>query len=350
MSKIKHYSDKDGFEVTTRNAVFNLINTNRNYGKTWLFKKRAFKRALKHGRKTIWVRRFKKEAKEATAKFFASSDLRKYCGIEWYDPDTKKGNCKQNGSTFYVKRNGTWEWFLQVVALTDSSNMRGVDDVKVDTIVFDEYRTTPERYARYRGNEVTDFIDIFFSAKREHEIRCFFLGNKESTFDPYFAYFNIPTFPDSFEGIRMFRNGAICVQFINNKQNTRDNEYANKVESLLKGTAYGNYIYESATKNKKSIRIKKPPFGASYYVQLFIRGQYVKVQIYNGSFYVSTGVDKSKAIYCDEHTSMPRHFLLTRRMKKYFIAFENALSNGNVYYLNNVSYEAILPFYNWLNI
>ena len=350
MTAKRHYSDKDGFDVTSRGAIFTFINTNRNFGKTWLFKKRAFKRALKRGLKTIWVRRFKKEAKEAAAKFFTSSDLRKFCGIEWYDPDTKEGNCKQVGNTFYVKRRGRWEWFLQIVALTDAANMRGVDDIKVDTIVFDEYRTTPERYARYRGNEVTDFIDIFFSAKREHEIRCFFLGNKESTADPYFTYFGIPTFPDTFEGVRMFRGGSVCVQFINNKQNTQSDEYAHKVENLLRGTSYGAYIYESATKTKKQVRLKKPPLGTTYYVQLYIRGQYVRILLYDGCFYVSDGADKSKPVYCDTQTNTPRHLLLTKRLKRYFIALENALTDGRVYYESNAVYERVVPFYKWLGI
>lgn len=350
MTEKRHYSDKDGFAVTSRAAVFSFINTNRNFGKTWLFKKRAFKRALKRGRKTIWVRRFKKEAKEAAAKFFTSADLRKFCGIEWYDADTKQGNCKQVGNTFYVKRRGRWEWFLQIVALTDSANMRGVDDIKVDTIIFDEYRTTSERYARYRGNEVSDFIDIFFSAKREHEIRCFFLGNKESTTDPYFSYFGIPTFPDTFEGIRMFRSGSICVQFINNVQNTQSDEYAHKVENLLRGTSYGAYIYESATKTKKPVRVKNPPIDAGYYVQLFIHGQYVRILLYEGCFYVAAGADKSKPIYCDTQTNAPRHFLLTKRLKRYFIALENALTDGRVYYANNAVYESVVPFFKWLGI
>lgn len=345
-----HYSDKDGFSVTSRGAIFNFINTNRNFGKTWLFKKRAFKRAIKRGRKTIWVRRFKKEVKEAAAKFFTSSDLRKFCGIQWYDPETKKGNCKQVGNTFYVKRRGRWEWFLQLVALTDAANMRGVDDVKLDTIVFDEYRTTPERYARYRGNEVTDFIDIFFSAKREHEIRCFFLGNKESTIDPYFTYLGLPTFPDTFEGIRMFRGGSVCVQFINNKQNTRNDDFAYKVENLLSGTSYGAYIYESATKTKKPVKVKKTPSNATYYVQLCIRGQYVRILLAGGCFYVSAGADKSKPVYCDTQTSAPRHFLLTRRLKRYFTALEIALTDGRVYYASGAVYESVVPFYRWLGI
>lgn len=347
---MKHYSDKDGFAVTSRGAVFNFINTNRNYGKTWLFKKRAFRRAFKHGKKTIWVRRFKKEAKEAAPKFFASADLRKFCGIEWYDPETKQGNCKQQGNTFYIKRRKRWEWFLQIVALTDAANMRGVDDVQVDTIVFDEYRTTPERYARYRGNEVTDFIDIFFSAKREHAIRCFFLGNKESAIDPYFSYFGLPEFPDTFEGVRMFRSGSICAQFINNEQIAKDNEYAQKVKRLLQGTAYGSYIYDSKTKTAKNIKIKRTPENALYYVQLLIKNKYLRIYTLDGLFYVSDGADKSKPVYCDTHTDRPRHFILTKRLKRFFVALENAITDNRIFYGSNAVYESILPFYKWLGI
>lgn len=347
MKRSKHY---DGFDVTTRGAVFNFINSNRNYGKTWCFKKRAFKRALKHGKKTIWVRRFKKEAREAAAKFFTSKDLQKFCGIEMYDAVTKTGNCKQAGNVFYVYRNGKWEWFLQVVAMHDAGNMRGVDDVNLDTIIYDEYRTTPERYAMYRGNEVTDFIDIFFSVKREHEVRCFFLGNKESASDPFAHYFGLPELPDSFEGIRMYRHGSICVQQINNGQNVASDEYGEKVKNLLAGTAYGSYVYDSTTKNKASVRLKKCPKDSDLYVQLKIKGVYLSININCGMFYVKNLCDLSRPIYTDEHTAAPRHFLLTKRLKRFFTALENALIDSRVFYETQKTYESILPFYKWLGI
>lgn len=342
-----HY---DGFPMFTRNAIFNFINSNRTLGKTWLFKKRAFRRALKRGKKTLWVRRFKNEAKEAAAKFFTSTDLQKFCGIEMYDAETKHGNCKQVGDTFYIKRGKKWDWFLQIVALSSAKKIRGVDDVALDTIVFDEYRTTPEKYRQYRGNEVNDFIDIFFSVKREHMVRCFFLGNKESTIDPYFTYFGIPAFPDSFEGLRTFRDGAICVQFINNKQNEVNAEYSNKLKNLFTGTTYGRYIYENATKTSASIRIRKPPINSINYIQLYMRGQYARILIKDGCFYIAKGCDKSQLIYCDCPSNLPRHNMLTRRLKRFFTALENALIDGHVYYESQEAYELIAPFYAWLGI
>lgn len=98
---IKHYS---AIKLLSYNAIYNFIVTNRNYGKTWAFKRRAWRRAIKHGKKTLWLRTFKKEVKEASIKFYASRDLQKFCGIVPYDKETKKGNFKQVGNTFYYKK------------------------------------------------------------------------------------------------------------------------------------------------------------------------------------------------------------------------------------------------------
>ena len=102
VTKKKHYGDKDGLRVLSYNAIITAILSNRNYGKTWTFKRRAFRRALKHGKKTIWLRLFKKEVKEAISTFYTSKDLQKYCGISIYDKDTNKnGNLIQQGNTYY---------------------------------------------------------------------------------------------------------------------------------------------------------------------------------------------------------------------------------------------------------
>ena len=89
-------------KIASYNAIFNFIISNRNFGKTWGAKKRAVKRAIKKGKKTIWIRTFKKEVKECIATFFKSRDLCEFCDLIWYDKETKKGNLKQIGNTFYM--------------------------------------------------------------------------------------------------------------------------------------------------------------------------------------------------------------------------------------------------------
>ena len=352
----KHYGDKDGLHALSYNGIITTILSNRNYGKTWTFKKRAFRRALKHGKKTLWLRLFKKEVKEAIATFYTSKDLQKYCGISIYDKDTNpQGNLKKIGGTFYYRKkiNGKWtrwHWFLKVFALSDAGAVRSADDVDVDTIVFDEFTKPTEKYKRYTGNITNDFIDILFSAKREHQIRCILIGNKESVNNPIFTYFGIKPLPTSYQGIRTYRNGSFVVQQINNMEETQS-EYGQKMNDLLSGTAYGNYIYKSTYKNESGFKPRRTPPQANIYCQLVIEAQRLKISVFNGLFYVNMKVDTSKRIYCDV---LPHKYknelLLVRKQKRFFTSFINALADNRVYYEDAQTYEAIQPFMTWLTI
>lgn len=346
MKRPEHF---DALEIMSYGAIFNFINSNRNYGKTWCFKKRAFRRGLKYGKITLWVRRFQTEAKETAENFYKSRDLQKFCGIELYDPETKRGNVRQDGRSFYVKRGNKWKLFLKVVYLSQATAIRGVDDVDLDTIVFDEYRTTQEKYRQYRGNEVDHFNDIFITVKREHKVRCFFLGNKEEALNPYAHYFGLPELPDSYEGIKTYRNGSIAVQQINNVPKELS-DYDRSLRDLYNGTRYGNYLYESKTKSAQDIRIKRAPKDATIYVQLFLRGHYVRILLAGGCFYIVNTVDKTQPVYCDIQINQPKHLLLSKKHKRFFNAFVNGLIDGRVYYNTQGTLEAITPFLQWLNI
>ncbi len=351
-----HYGDKDGLHALSYNGIITAILSNRNYGKTWTFKKRAFKRALKHGKKTLWLRLFKKEVKEAVNTFYNSKDLQKYCGISIYDKDTNpQGNLKQLGSTFYYRKKikgkwTKWTWFLKVYALSDAGAVRSADDVDVDTIIFDEFTKPVQKYRRYNGNITNDFIDILFSSKREHQVRCILIGNKESVNNPIFTYFNIKPMPTQWEGIKVFRKGSFVLQQINNKEETQS-EYGMKMNALLNGTAYGNYIYNSAYKNETGFKQRKTPSSALIYCQLVMETQPLKISVNNGLFYVNMKVDNTRRIYCDalQH-KYKNELLLVRKQKRFFVAFINALADNRVFYDSAQTYEAIQPFLQWLSI
>lgn len=342
-----HYN---ALPVLSYNGVFTEIITNRNYGKTWAFKRRAWRRAVKHGKKTLWVRTFKKEAKEAAASFYSSVDLQKYCGILPYDAETKTGNMKQVGNTFYYRKGKKWVWFLKVCALSDTNSLRSADDVNTDTIVYDEFTTTGDRLRRYRGNVVNDFIDLFFSIKREHEVRCFMLGNKENVLNPFLTYFGVKPLPSTFEGIKVYRGGALVVQQINNKP-VEHTDYDSKVRSLLNGTAYGRYIYEDAYKGAQTVKRATPPKDATTYVQLDVEGYPLRVWVSGGTFYVTSKIDATQRVYTlTVYNKYKREFLLVRAQKPYFVALVNALADSRVRYDSQQTYEAIQPFYKWLSV
>lgn len=337
--------------ILSYNAIFNFIITNRNFGKTWSFKKRAWRRAIKKGKKTIWLRIFAKEKKEAIKTMFASSDLQKYCGIVPYNTQTKQGNFKQDGNTFYYKdKKGVWRWFLKVYAVSDANAIRSADDVDVDTIVFDEFTTTPSKLKHYRGDIVNDFIDIFYSAKREHNVRCFFLGNKENVLNPFMSYFGIKQPPYTWQGIKTYRNGSIAYQQINNLPKTL-NDYDKKCKDLLEGTKYGEYLYQGKYKGQNSLKTRKYPTECDTYIQMCINGYLLKIGVLNGYFYVCNKCDTTQTIYTIEQMNKyKRERLLVKRQKQLFSALINAISDGRVYYNSIETYSAIQAFYMWLGI
>lgn len=325
--------------VLSYNAIYTFIHSNRTYGKTWGFKIRAFKRGLKRGKRTIWIRRFKDEAKEAIKKMFPA-DLRKKAGIVEYNSKKDTGNFKREGNTFFVRRsNGVWTPFIEVVWLSKAGALRSADDPATDTIVFDEYQATPERLKLYRGNEVTDLNDIFFSAKREHIIRCFFLGNNESIVNPYFDYFKIPALAESFEGIKTYRGGSIVVQKINNpvrdsSKDNRERTFNKKLESLFKDTPYGDYIYNSAYKIKKRYKIASKPSSAAFYTQIGFSDDVFAFYADKGKFYVTRESGRfDSTIFVDSaKNKYPDEIILTRATKQWLEGIKNAIIYGLLYY------------------
>lgn len=337
-----------GGQILSHNAIYNFVNTNRNYGKTWGFKKRAVVRALKHGKKTLWIRRFKKETKECANTFFSSSDLQKFCKISMYDKDTNpKGNVKRNGNVYYIKRGKRWIDFLKIITLSDANAMRSADDCDVDTIVFDEYTTTPEKYRLFRGDEVQNFIDIFFSAKRNHKVICIFLGNKESQFNPYLNYFKIKPLPYTFEGIKTYRNGSLAVEQRNN-ESVIENDYQQACFDLFKGTNYGDYIYRSTYKQNVKIKRAKAPLNAMLYVQLHFNNLNYCIKRVDDLFYVSNKINNGDYVYSDQLQGLTHEKQLLKRHKAYFTALLNAVSDNRVYYVDEACFESFQMFLKWL--
>ncbi len=356
MSQIKHYGDKDGLRVLSYNAIITEIISNRTYGKTWTFKRRAVRRAFKHGKKTIWLRLFKKEADECADAFFQSADLQKYCSISMYDKDTnKEGNVKQIGKTFYFRKfiHGKWtrwRWFLKVYKLSDSGALRSVDDVDVDTIVFDEFTKPKSDLIHYHGDIGGQVSDILVTLKREHEVRFIFIGNKESVTNPVNTYFKITPPPFNFEGIKSYRKGSFVLQQINNKPK-RESAYDDKLFNLFKDTQYGNYMYKDEYRTAKGFKRAKTPPNATLYAQIYIKGHALKISALDDLFYVSSKVDNTRRIYCDVlPNKYPREQQLVKRYRKYFNGLIDAIADNRIYYDNALSNECFQDFYTWLSI
>lgn len=338
------------------NAITNIINTVRNIGKTWGVKKRAYKRAKKRGKRTLWIRRTKGEASKCARTFYGSRDLRKFCNIEHVALAKTKPrpySIRQNGRFIEIFRGGRWEWFIQIVALCEYKDVRSVDDVDCDTIVFDEFTATPEKYRMYKGNEFNDFMDIFISTMRHHRVTLILLGNAESVDNPIMCGLKLPVIPRTFEGKRRFRKGTIIVEQINTQVDT-DSEYERRVALMLEGTKYGAYLKSGVYKNQPDIILRKPPAGCGGYLQLNWQGKDINIKrdTRTDDYYITTIIDTTCTVYTD---TIQRRFNKQVQLQKklhlqYFRGIQQAIADGRVMYENYAAYEAVLPFYAWLGV
>lgn len=354
--KIEWYS---ALNICSYNAILNIILGGRNIGKTWAFKKRTYRRGVKQGKKVIWVRRTKAEATECSVTFYTSKDLQKFCGLSLYDKKTNPdGDIKQNGRTIYIKRNNRWEWLVKVVALSEYKNMRSVDDIECDTVIFDEFTVTPEKYVLYRGNEAQDLIDLCVSIMRQHEIKIFLSGNKESVNNPILTYFNIRPLALTYQGIRTYKKGTIAIQQVNDVAGNQESAFKKRFNAMLSGTAYSGYLTKGEYKNQPKITLLKPPKRANSWLQLYWKGQHIHLwhdpyaDIDNPCMYVTGTNDLTCRVFSDQPNNKYKRIVQLQRKahRNLFRLLEQAVSDNRVAYRAYSDYENIQAFYAWLGI
>ena len=168
------YYDYD--KISSYNATFNMIITNRGYGKTYGAKKRAINKFLKKGEQFIYVRRYKSELKKVKDKFF-----------EKIKKEFEGHKFEIKGFTAYIDDKVAGYLIPLSTSLSEKSN----EYPNVTTIIFDEF-LIDKAYIRYLDNEVETLLDLVYTVQREREnVRVYLLGNNVTTVNPYFDYFNI---------------------------------------------------------------------------------------------------------------------------------------------------------------
>lgn len=333
-------------------GIFYFADTVRNIGKTWLLQKYAWRRAFKHDKKCVLIRRTKDEAMQACNDLYDTAKKIATCkGLKPYDKKTKKGNFKQNGRCFYIKRNGKWEWFLRVLYLSECKKFRGFGDERCDRIFYDEYVTTNKRRNYYIGNEVEDLIDLLITISRQHRLKVIFFGNKENVTNPYYSYFNIKPLPVNFEGIRTFRKGTIVIQQYNQLK-YQDKEWEQSLKDLLEGTPYGEFMFHAQYKDQAKINYGNPPADAQGYAQFVWDTQQLKVTTKGAQFFVSTKADLSTLVLVDRiYNDIRLQKQLSRKNdRNKFRAWQQAYLDNRIRYQNQYAYDTTKKIMKWFGM
>ena len=335
----------DNRQVKSHNCIYNFIDTERNDGKTWSFKIAGIIKFIKHKKKTIWNRTFVSE-KKATKKDFLSKKLIKKVNEELHKNKSKKWqnfivkleDFKLDGDYLFYKPYK--DWCFNFTATGQQASIKSVDDPDARDLVYDEYQTTPERLVRYRGNLVQDFNDLFITKKREHVLRCYFLGNKEMIANPFKNYFNIEPLPVDFEGIKHYKENTILVHQKNTPpEEIAQNEFDKRVAKMFKGTAYGQYLYSGAVKGIDTSRIARKPQNAVIYCCFDIEKP-ITIYVYEDKMYFDCSIDPKRIIAVRKPTNKyKRVFVLTKADTGRFMPLKRCFKMNNVFYTSELAFE-----------
>ena len=172
------------------NLPFNFIISEREAGKStaiWLDK--AYKSFAENGSTTLVVRRkvvhitkaYIDDIAQIINKFTDDKVIFQY----------SQSSLKEGIVDIYINE----KRFMRVVALSiDITALKSLVLRDLKYIVFDEFICNQRFGEKYLKDEATKFMEVYNTFRRESEnLKCYFMGNPYSLFNPYFMFFNVNT-------------------------------------------------------------------------------------------------------------------------------------------------------------
>lgn len=171
------------------NGTYNFIVGPRGNGKTYAFKKRAIRSALRNGRKFIYLRRYKPELAASAPTFFTdiahefpTHDFRTQGKYAQASPKLKDGESEKTRK---------WTTIGYFLALSVSGSYKSVSFHDVDEIMYDEF-ITKNKTPGYLQSEFVAFNEFYSTVDRWNDrVRVFFISNSVSIMNPYFIALEI---------------------------------------------------------------------------------------------------------------------------------------------------------------
>lgn len=206
-----------------------IIMGGRGIGKTTGYLIDRIRKFLNTGKQFIYLRRYKNEIKG----FVKKNPIKKIIdGVE-YKADGL------GGYTMIYKK----KIMGYLIALSVSQEYKSADFSEVESIGYDEAILKPKSPQKYLAGEVEDLLEFVSTVYRiRKEGKVFVFGNNLNLFNPYTAYFNIPTFQGSYY---INKDRGVYFEVCKSNPNLRIEEEKTPFFKLVNGTAYGDYHYEN---------------------------------------------------------------------------------------------------------
>ena len=264
---LKLSNDTDVYYTSNKcysyNAFLNLIMGGRGIGKTTTFLISGLSRCFNKHEEFIYLRRYKPEIKEFVSKDSLFPIIE---GIAY------KGD--GNGGYSMIHEDTKIGY---AIPLSVTSSYKSVDFSKVSLIIYDEAIIPRGGTYRYLKNEVEMLLEFASTVFRTRtNTKIVILGNNTDLFNPFFAYFKIPTF----DGIFYDKKRGIYCEMPKNSPKLIEKEKQTPLYSLIQGTSYGDYHYDNKVLGSVPIKIIHKPAHGKLFIRLRINDNTLNIYRY----------------------------------------------------------------------
>lgn len=310
-------------------CFMNILIGGRGVGKTTRLILYAMNRYIKKGEQFIYLRRYRPEVKEFVGKEVLNN---------LYDGIYLKGTGGGDSYTIFNENNTVGYIF----PLSSQSKFKSTVFDKVTTIIFDEVFLEKGR-VYYIPQEVTNFFQLVSTVQRTRSnLKLFLLSNNNSTFNPYFTYFNVP----EFKSIYTDKERGLYIEKIPINPKLLELEQVTPLYKLTAGTAYGNYHYANEVLREVEVIVTpEKPKQANYWITTIVNGQplsFYKVDGKEEMLWVITqsgkNLDRIYTLVCNDKVNM----YYARLFKMRFIdTLRYYFGTGKILYQSNRAYDML---------
>lgn len=328
-----HYSNRN---ILGYNLPFNFVISEREAGKSTDFWLWIYNKWKKLGLTCLVVRR---KVVHITKAYI--EDIAKIIN-KFTDDNVKFEYSQSTIKDGIVDINIEGKPFIRIVALSiDITAVKSLVLLNLGTIIFDEFICNARFGEKYLKDEAFKFMEIYNTFRRESKnLKCFFLGNPYSLYNPYFVYFNIPT-KQLQRGVIISDKKSYVVECYEMKKELRD-KILEENPLYQFDNAYTKYAFNGLNINDANIRINEltPPNFSLYFV-FRIEGKYIAVYknndifnddyVYHITFISPEKISHKRDIFVFDFTELVDHTTLLSSEDRYkFSRFKTHVRNRAV--------------------
>lgn len=222
-------------EILPYQRIFNFIVGPRSVGKTYSTQKWLLKQGIEKGRETVYITRTLQEQNQnGSIRAWEKVLQNEFSGVH-YRLDKGVLLCDDIP-------------VVRTLALTQAVKLKKISFPSVHYMMFDEYQLESGT-----GKYINDFMEpelflmLYHTIDREEQrVKCFFLGNNTSYYNPYHMYkaFGLPDNPATLQPGKIWKNKVTLFEHVKVSDELLHDKESNPFLQALEGTRYGDYATE----------------------------------------------------------------------------------------------------------